>query len=43
LAGVLLAGCRLIIGAAVQRKKAGHAGMDIIAATKNRTMIQIGG
>ncbi|GAX72649.1 hypothetical protein CEUSTIGMA_g105.t1 [Chlamydomonas eustigma] len=34
---------RLIIGAAVQKKKASHAGMFEIAATANRPMITIGG
>eukprot|EP00983_Pelagomonas_calceolata_P046864 1140359-Pelagomonas_calceolata.AAC.4 len=34
---------RLIIGAAVRRKKAKHAGMFEIAATQNRPMITIGG
>lgn len=34
---------RLIIGAAVQRKRAKHAGMQILAATNNRPMITIGG
>lgn len=34
---------RLIIGAAVQRKKAKHAGMFELAATGNRPMITIGG
>lgn len=32
-----------IIGAAVDRKKAAHAGMFAIAATPNRSMVQIGG
>ena len=32
-----------VIGMAVKRKKRQHAGMDIIAATKNRPMILIGG
>ena len=32
-----------VIGMAVKRKKKQHAGMDIIAATKNRPMILIGG
>lgn len=32
-----------VIGQALQRKKARHAGMDVIAATKNRPMITIGG
>ena len=34
---------RLIIGAAVQRKHAKHAGMMQLAATQNRPMITIGG
>lgn len=34
---------RAIIGAAVQRKKPQHAGMDAIANSKNRPMITIGG
>ena len=34
---------RGLIGAAVQGKKAAHAGMDVLAATKNRPMITIGG
>ena len=34
---------RLIIGAAVSRKKAAHAGMFVLAATQNRPMITIGG
>jgi len=34
---------RLLIGAAVQRKKARHAGMFEIAKSKNRPMITIGG
>ncbi len=34
---------RLIIGAAVKRKKAQHAGMFELAATSNRPMITIGG
>ena len=32
-----------IISAAVDRKKAAHAGMLELSKTKNRTMIQIGG
>jgi len=32
-----------VIAAAVGNKKAKHAGMDVIAATKNRPMILIGG
>ncbi len=32
-----------IISAAVDRKKAAHAGMFAIAATPNRSMVQIGG
>ncbi len=32
-----------VISAAVKRKKARHAGMTAIAATKNRPMILIGG
>ena len=34
---------RLIIGAAVSRKRAAHAGMLELAATGNRPMITIGG
>lgn len=34
---------QVIISAAVERKKAAHAGMFEIAKTKNRTMVQIGG
>lgn len=34
---------RLIISAAVKRKKAAHADMDVLVATKNRAMIKIGG
>ena len=34
---------RLIIGAAVRRKKAAHAGMFEIARSHNRPMITIGG
>lgn len=34
---------RFIISAAVDRKKAAHAGMLTLSQTKNRTMIQIGG
>lgn len=34
---------RSIISAAVKRKKFAHADMDILAVSKNRTMIQIGG
>ena len=34
---------RAIIGAAVQRKRAAHAGMFELARTKNRAMIRIGG
>lgn len=34
---------RRIIGAAVQRKRFAHADMDVLAATKNRAMIKIGG
>jgi cyclic pyranopterin phosphate synthase len=32
-----------VIGAAVQRKRAAHAGMHEIAATRNRAMVTIGG
>ncbi|NNF58159.1 MAG: GTP 3',8-cyclase MoaA [Rhodothermaceae bacterium] len=32
-----------LIGGAVRGKKAAHAGMDVLAATKNRPMITIGG
>ncbi len=32
-----------IISAAVDRKKAAHAGMFAIARSKNRSMVQIGG
>ena len=41
--GATDADLRLIIGAAVQRKKAAHAGMKELAATGNRPMITIGG
>jgi GTP 3',8-cyclase len=34
---------RSIISAAVNRKKFAHADMDVLASSKNRTMIQIGG
>lgn len=34
---------RAIISAAVDRKKAAHAGMFQLARTKNRSMIRIGG
>ncbi len=34
---------RLIIGAAVRRKKPKHAGMMELASTANRPMITIGG
>ena len=34
---------RLIISAAVNRKKAAHAGMFEIAKKKNRAMVHIGG
>ena len=34
---------RTIISAAVDRKKAAHAGMFEIAKTRNRAMIKIGG
>jgi cyclic pyranopterin phosphate synthase len=34
---------RRVIGAAVQGKKAAHAGMDALAHTRNRPMIAIGG
>jgi GTP 3',8-cyclase len=34
---------RTIISAAVDRKKAAHAGMFELAKTKNRAMIKIGG
>lgn len=34
---------RLIISAAVDRKKAAHAGMFEIAKNKNRAMVHIGG
>ncbi len=34
---------RLIISAAVDRKKAAHAGMHELARTANRPMITIGG
>ena len=34
---------RLIVGAAVSRKRAAHAGMKELAATGNRPMITIGG
>ncbi|PWA38466.1 cofactor of nitrate reductase and xanthine dehydrogenase 2 [Artemisia annua] len=34
---------RQIIGAAVKRKKASHAGMFDIAKTPNRLMIHVGG
>ena len=34
---------RMIISAAVKRKKAAHADMDVLVATKNRAMIKIGG
>ena len=34
---------RTIISAAVDRKKAAHAGMFEIARSKNRSMVQIGG
>lgn len=34
---------RNIISAAVKRKKFAHADMDVLAVSKNRTMIQIGG
>lgn len=34
---------RCIIGAAVRRKKKAHADVNVLAATKNRAMIQIGG
>jgi cyclic pyranopterin phosphate synthase len=33
----------LIVHAAVQKKKAQHAGMNVIATQKNRPMITIGG
>ncbi|GJN12804.1 hypothetical protein PR202_ga31117 [Eleusine coracana subsp. coracana] len=42
-AGVDDAGLKEIIGAAVKRKKAKHAGMFDIAKTANRPMIHIGG
>ena len=34
---------RIIISAAVNRKKAAHAGMFEIAKNKNRAMVHIGG
>lgn len=34
---------RSIVSAAVKRKKFAHADMDVLASSKNRTMIQIGG
>lgn len=34
---------RTIIGAAITRKRAKHADMDILAQTQNRPMIKIGG
>lgn len=34
---------RAIISAAVDRKKAAHAGMFELAKNKNRAMVQIGG
>jgi cyclic pyranopterin phosphate synthase len=34
---------RLIVSAAVDRKKAAHAGMHDLARTKNRAMVTIGG
>ncbi len=34
---------RAIVSAAVDRKKAAHAGMFEIARTKNRSMVKIGG
>eukprot|EP00892_Ulva_mutabilis_P001496 jgi/Ulvmu1/11347/UM075_0007.1 len=34
---------RAVISAAIKRKKFAHADMDVLAQTKNRTMIQIGG
>jgi len=42
-AGVDDAGLKEIIGAAIKRKKAKHAGMFDIAKTANRPMIHIGG
>jgi cyclic pyranopterin phosphate synthase len=32
-----------VISAAVDRKKAAHAGMNILASLKNRPMVKIGG
>ena len=34
---------RAIVSAAVDRKKAAHAGMFQLAATRNRAMVKIGG
>jgi GTP 3',8-cyclase len=34
---------RYIIGAAVRRKRKAHADVNVLAATKNRAMIKIGG
>jgi GTP 3',8-cyclase len=34
---------RYIIGAAVQRKRKAHADVNVLAATRNRAMIKIGG
>ena len=34
---------RALVGTAVRGKKAAHAGMDVLAATRNRPMITIGG
>lgn len=42
-AGVDDLGLKEIIGAAVKRKKAAHAGMFDLAKTTNRPMIHIGG
>jgi cyclic pyranopterin phosphate synthase len=34
---------RAIVSAAVDRKRAAHAGMNELARTKNRAMVKIGG
>jgi len=41
--GMLCAKEHLMISAAVDRKKAAHAGMFEIAKNKNRAMVHIGG
>ena len=41
--GATDADLKLIIGAAIRRKRFAHADMDVLAATKNRAMIKIGG